>query len=68
MISRLVYVNCDECGDPAEAVLGRAKDARLAARVMGYQRRGNQDLCENCWRNADGWCYDRQQGKWKKDK
>lgn len=66
MISKLVYVNCDECGDPAEAVVGYAVHARQAARAQGYRRRGKRDLCERCWRHADGWRYDPANG-WVKD-
>lgn len=34
MISKLTYVNCDECGAPAEAILGSAAEARMTARLV----------------------------------
>lgn len=68
MISHLVYVNCDECGTPAEAVLGRAREARRAAHAEGFRRRGNLDLCEGCWRKEHGEVWDGLRGEWVKER
>lgn len=59
MISTLVYVKCDKCGDPAEAVVGGAKEARIAARAQGFIYRGKEDICPNCQtRPGYRWYYD----------
>ena len=47
MISKACYVQCDECGDPAEVAVGGAKEAREFARQQGYLT-GRRDLCPRC--------------------
>lgn len=47
MISRMVYVRCDECGTPAQ--LGDdADEARAIARNEGFIRENGKDLCKSC--------------------
>lgn len=49
-ISHLVYVSCDVCGDPSQAVVGEAKDARAyACLYAGYRRIDGHDLCGRHW-------------------
>ena len=55
MISHLAYVNCDRCGDPAEAVVGNAKEAREVAQICnGFRRVNGEDICPNCRREQEG--------------
>lgn len=51
MISRACYVQCDQCGDPAEVSVEGAKLARQYARAQGYTYSGRLDLCPRCQGN-----------------
>lgn len=46
MIATMVYVMCDECGDPAP-MADSAAEARAQARREGFVRRDGRDLCPN---------------------
>ncbi len=49
MISKLTYVNCDECGSPSEPVIEGATEARRAAQLInGFKRIEGRDLCPKC--------------------
>lgn len=47
-ISTLVYVMCDRCGDPAEAVPYGSKEARSVAKEEGWKRVKGKDVCPRC--------------------
>lgn len=47
MISKACYVQCDECGDPAEIAVNGAKEARELAWQQGYLT-GKRDICPRC--------------------
>jgi hypothetical protein len=49
VISKLTYVNCDECGNPSEAIIGSAAEARETARFVDkFVRVQGRDLCPVC--------------------
>lgn len=47
MISRLSYVHCDRCGNPAE-VADNAEEARVIARGQGFIQIDGKDVCWRC--------------------
>lgn len=48
MISKACYVQCDQCGDPAEISTEGSKMARRYARAQGYTYNQGRDLCPRC--------------------
>jgi hypothetical protein len=47
MIAKMVYVQCDGCGDPAP-MADDAKEARATAKSLGYIRTKGRDICPRC--------------------